>query len=193
MKKKVSKELHRQTLLEAAHALRGVDYCVFYGTALGLHRDGDLIDGDDDVDLFVKDSDFENVDTLLKESGFRSSQEVNGQPVFPGIFSQYYKIRESEICLLDIYFYHDVHEKFVVDKWNVCGRPDNKETFIIFPKDMIFDCHEVEFFGEKIKTPKNPESLCRYIYGNRFREPLAKGSDYFQRIINNRFVVVYNR
>ena len=50
MKKRISKHLNRQNLIEAAAVLKDVDYCVFYGTALGIHRDGDLIDGDDDVD-----------------------------------------------------------------------------------------------------------------------------------------------
>ena len=193
MKKRISKHLNRQNLIEAAAVLKDVDYCVFYGTALGIHRDGDIIEGDDDVDLFVENKDFDKVDKLLKEAGFRSSQEINGQPVFPGIFSQYYKTRDSEFCLLDIYFYDDVHDDFVIDRWNISGKPDDKKTYIIFPKKIIFETKEVDFFDAKVKMPRDAESLCRYIYGNRYKEPLVKDVEYRHSIVNNRFVVVYNR
>lgn len=193
MKKRISKHLNRQNLIEAANVLVDIDYCVFYGTALGIHRDGDIIDGDDDVDLFVENKDFDTVDKLLKEAGFKSSQEINGQPVFPGVFSQYYKTRDLEHCLLDIYFYDNVHDDFVVDRWNISGRPDDKNFYIIFPKKFVFETREVDFFGTKIKTPRDSEALCRYIYGNRYREPLVKNVDYHHSIVKNRFVVMYNK
>ena len=191
MKKKIRKELHRETVLDTASVLKDVDYCVFYGSALGIHRDGDMIDGDDDVDVLINREEYERVDSLLKEAGFRSSEEINGQKVFPGIFSQYYKIRDSEACLLDVYFYHDIHEDFIIDKWNGYGKPNNKETYLIIPKKMVFEHNEVDFFGHTIKMPADPEAMCRYMYGNRYKEPLVKNVDYRQVIINNRFVIEY--
>jgi len=191
LKKKIRKELHRETIIDAAKALERIDYCVFYGTALGIHRNGDAIDGDDDADLLANKDDFDAIDEALKKKGFRNSKEVNGQESYPALFSQYYKTRDSEVCLLDVYFYEDVHEDFVVDRWNVFGQPNNKETYLIIPKKMILEHKEVDFFGQRVKVPADSEAVCRYIYGNRFKEPLAKGVDYRHTMVNNRIVIRY--
>ena len=191
MKIGLKKELNRETLLESTKILEKINYCIFYGSMLGVHRDGDVIDGDDDVDLLIENKDFELVDAILKKSGFRQSQEINGQRVFPGIFSQYYKIRDNTPTLLDIYFYHDVHEKYVIDKWNNYGQPHNSDTHLIIPKSILFETKREVFFGQDIKIPNNAEIMCKYIYGSRYKEPLLKNIDYKQEMQNNRFLIKY--
>eukprot|EP00928_Gymnodinium_smaydae_P035200 TRINITY_DN24816_c0_g1_i2.p1 TRINITY_DN24816_c0_g1~~TRINITY_DN24816_c0_g1_i2.p1 ORF type:complete len:573 (+),score=82.48 TRINITY_DN24816_c0_g1_i2:49-1767(+) len=43
----------------------GVEHMFFHGTALGLHRDGGVIEGDDDVDVLVRQQDMDRIRQLL--------------------------------------------------------------------------------------------------------------------------------
>lgn len=47
----------------------GVQYVVFYGTALTLHREGHVQEGDDDVDLLIADADVARGVSALREKG----------------------------------------------------------------------------------------------------------------------------
>lgn len=191
MKRPVSKEHNRENMLDACNSLSTKEYCIFYGTALGLYRDGDVIEGDDDVDILLEDKDFEEADQLLKDNGFKSSLEYNGQRGFPKIFSQYYKIRNGIPTLLDLYFYENIHEKYISEKWNWYGTPSNTRTHLLIPKPIVFQIREEKYFGQTIKVPNNMENMCKYVYGPRFREPLRKKIDYIQKIVNNQFVIEY--
>ena len=48
----VSKEKNSKSLIRTCKLLDSITdkYTVFFGTMLGLHREGDVIDGDDDCD-----------------------------------------------------------------------------------------------------------------------------------------------
>ena len=43
----------QQNLKEILPLLEGMEYFVFYGTLLGLVREGDILEKDDDIDLLV--------------------------------------------------------------------------------------------------------------------------------------------
>ena len=52
-KKAVSLETNQENLSYFCKILEGIEYFVFFGTMLGLERDGGVIEGDDDIDFYV--------------------------------------------------------------------------------------------------------------------------------------------
>ena len=58
MKTAISQVTNRENLLFVAELLNrsGINWCVFFGTLLGLVRDGDVIKGDDDIDIYTDES-----------------------------------------------------------------------------------------------------------------------------------------
>merc|ERR1712150_73208 len=47
----------------------GIEFVVYDGTALTLHRDGCLKEGDDDVDVFIESTDADKVQDALSQTG----------------------------------------------------------------------------------------------------------------------------
>jgi hypothetical protein len=52
-KKAVSRETNQENLTYFCKILEGIEHFVFFGTMLGLERDGGVIEGDDDIDFYV--------------------------------------------------------------------------------------------------------------------------------------------
>jgi len=75
----VSYEINKQNLFQICDILErsNIEYTVFYGTMLGIHRDGRIIESDDDVDVLVKVSDFMKVLFAIKSSGLVISKNVD--------------------------------------------------------------------------------------------------------------------
>ena len=51
--KNITVEENENNLLFIIKILKDIEYFIFFGTLLGVVRDNSLIDGDDDVDLYV--------------------------------------------------------------------------------------------------------------------------------------------
>ena len=47
----IDRKYNAQNLKEVLPLLEGMEYFVFYGTLLGLVREGDILEKDDDIDL----------------------------------------------------------------------------------------------------------------------------------------------
>jgi len=186
MKNKISKEINRKNLLECANLLEDIDYCFFYGSLLGVYRDNDVIEGDDDVDILLSEEDDEKVAELLLQNGYKVSTEFNGQISYKGIFRQFYKVFDGVPTILDLYFYEKLNDRFIVEKWNFHGKPFNKSFHMLLPAPIIFPIKETIFKGKKIKIPNKPEKVCRYLYGENFSTPLKKELEYYTIIENNR-------
>jgi len=184
-----SKELNRQNMIQSCELLSELDYCIFYGTALGIHREGDTIEGDDDVDLLLNKKDYDRACFILRNNGYNYSSV----PPVKDTFCQFHKTINKNSVLLDLYFYEDYGDNFdyVCEKWNVQGKPFDKKNHLHIPKDIIFPIKKEIHFGKEIKVPNNIEKMSIYVYGERFMEPLRKNIDYMQLIHENKFRIVY--
>lgn len=60
---KISKDTNSKNLINSCKILNNItdEYTVFYGSMLGIHREGDVIDGDDDCDFLVPSKLYEEV------------------------------------------------------------------------------------------------------------------------------------
>ena len=57
----IDRKYNAQNLKEVLPLLDGLDYFIFYGTLLGLVREGDILEKDDDIDIMVDLKHFEEL------------------------------------------------------------------------------------------------------------------------------------
>ena len=53
--------------------LKSMEYCVFFGTLLGVHREGNLLEMDDDVDIYIKSQHKTDIAEILTYLGINIS------------------------------------------------------------------------------------------------------------------------
>ena len=59
-----------KNLEDMAPLIEHLDYFIFFGTLLGYHREGNIIEGDDDVDVFMDIKHRDELITILEKSDF---------------------------------------------------------------------------------------------------------------------------
>ena len=178
-------DLNRENLVYVSNLLKGIEHFVFFGTLLGLVREGDIIPHDDDVDFYVPIEQREAVIELLTGKDFfiRWEKAWNQHDCFLQLNRCF---NDIETCV-DFYFYQsNAKTDFILDRWNVSGTPDNKDTYIHIPKSMIFPLKTQRFFDSDIAMPAKGEGLCEFLYGNDWQKPLIKHIDYQPMVRNNR-------
>jgi len=180
-------------LLELNHSLRiahkmldgKCEWFPFFGTLLGIVRDGSLIDGDDDVDIYVHHKNYDLVKSILHDNGFEIdyNQSPNDTPYFIQIESTH----DGVNIRIDFYFYTDsedgnfIHEAFSYNYSNI-----SFQRITRIPKPLIFPLIELEYIGIIIAVPKYSEIVCDFLYGSDWREPKEKDVDYKLSIVSGR-------
>ena len=159
IKKKNSKKLNKEAAYKILEDVTNIlqKYNIFFwlseGTALGIFRDGDLIDHDDDVDLSFKSKYFkifkDKVIPDLKKLGY----------VVDNFHNLYYIMNNDIFIDIDILFENDL-----------CAAKYWKPVEELEPH--IKDFYIKEFRGYKYNIPK--ESYYEYLYGKDYMIPLKK-------------------
>lgn len=132
-----------------------------YGTLLGLVREGEPIDGDDDLDFWILKDDELLIKNILNASGYKL--QLNKKNFF--YFTDYSGI-QSDFYILE------KNDTYFIDKWSFWGQPEKINLNI--PKEFLFPLELVN----DIKLPNEREKLVEYLYGKRYREKLRKHIDY---------------
>lgn len=182
---KVAKELNQKNLLLVTQALEGIEYFAFFGALLGLVRDGDLIDGDDDIDFYVNANERETVIELMRNNGFSVDLDhaINRYPEF----LQAHRVQDGVRTIVDFYFYENETDKdYVCEKWNFIATPDNAKTHMHVPKSMLFPIQQKRFLEHNINLPAEPEAACRFLYGEQWMVKLEKRAGYRILMLNNK-------
>lgn len=188
MQKPVPQELNSLNLLEISRALYKIEHFIFFGTLLGIVRDGDIIPNDDDIDIYVDINLKKELINALTENGFNVDERT--YPNLSNYFLQLQIKRENILTYVDFYFFDQSHPNFIVDKWNFYGDIDNHYNAIHVPKNLIFPLKKYIYKNNEISIPAYPEQLCGFLYGKGWKIPLKKGEQYFTLIIKNRPVIV---
>jgi hypothetical protein len=185
IKEMLDREINKESLKNVAKLLHDLDYMVFFGTALGIHRDGDVLLKDDDIDILASSSDYLDIKSRLLSNGYDLPIDADNT------FSQYTNQISGKTSLVDFYFYEDYDENHVIEKWNFSGQHLNPNNHLVIPKSILFDIKTIDYFGTKLKIPNDLESVCIWLYGQRYREPLRKNIDYMVGVENNKPKIVY--
>lgn len=158
-----------------------IDYVAFYGTLLGLGREGDLIPHDDDIDLLVDLSYYDKVYELIFLSG-----EFPNIHWFVGDDNTFINFHNGDNITTDIYFYSTTKDNYFIDKFNFTAQIHDKNKHLHIPKDLILEKKYFDMGDFKVKVPKKLDETCKFLYGERYKEKLIKGVDYTSNITNNK-------
>ncbi len=181
----VSKEINRKNLIDISIALSNIEYFIFFGTLLGVVREGDVIDGDDDVDIYVNIDFRDELIRLIKQSDFFIDQDsiFNKKSNY---FVQANRKYGDVVSFVDFYFFEDrLDEEYIVERWNFKGIPDDPNLAIHIPKSFVYPVVNEEFYGVNICLPSDGKAMCQYLYGDDWELPLKKGAQYSVEIIDN--------
>jgi len=189
MIKPVSKEINKKNLLEVCQILNDnhIDYSLFYGTALGIQREGDILSHDDDIDIIVNHLEINRIDSLFLSTEFKKTVFV------PGTFLQISRVVNGEISYVDFYSYQELDQNTLVDKWNFRGILNNPNTYLHIPKNLLLPTKEYKYDKCIIRIPNDIDKICSFLYGTRYREKLIKEVDYTTNVVNNKPNILYIR
>lgn len=165
-----------------------IEHFVFFGTLLGLTRDGMPIKGDDDIDFYVNKKDFDKVCIALLHVGIKINHNI-----WPNHTKNFIQVKdeiEGKEIRVDFYFYDSISDKdYLLEPWNFAGLAPNVTsvtTFLKVPKIFIFPISTKKYLGERIFMPKHSEIVCEFLYGLSWKIPKSKGIDYKTAVIGGK-------
>ena len=135
--------------------LQHFDLIPFYGTLLGIIREGNFINGDDDVDMLAPK---EQRDAILRRIAQAPELEITNSS--PDILQLDY----NGVGPFDIYFY-ETRGSDILLKW---------DGNLLYSIADIFPLKPMEFHGYVISMPRNPTALLEQTYGTNWRIPQTK-------------------
>jgi len=185
MKTAISQVTNRENLLFVAELLNrsGINWCVFFGTLLGLVRDGDVIKGDDDIDIYVPLEERSALIEALHREGFEWRQDP---PNHSEYFMQIKREVDGEVGLIDFYFPDGaVLPGFLVDRWNFSASTASPKKFMHVPEGLVLPFQTCRLFDSNIRFPAQPIEAVEWLYGETWRTPISKESKYRMTMVHN--------
>ena len=174
-----------------------IEYFPSWGTLLGLIREGDVIEGDDDLDFC-----FDAKDEKRLISAFLKYDQVFYYDIHSPIKSPYnivqFRIpRKDFTTLIDFYPYENTEKDYIIDYYNHADYGDmvpkekciENKTALHMPKRYIFPLVEATFKNCTSKIPNDPIAMLEWSYGGTWSKKLEKGKDYSFEIKNNAPIV----
>lgn len=188
MSSPVLKDLNKANLIEISEMIIDIEYFAFFGTLLGLTRESDIIEHDDDIDFLVNLNERDALINKLKFSPFNIDFE---NPLNKTNFFLTATRKQANVeTTVDFYFYENNRDRdFIVERWNFFGNTEDPSFAIHIPKNFIFPIIKEEYFGTKINLPNDKDAICKFLYGPNWRNPLKKGLEYKTTIVNNKPVL----
>jgi phosphorylcholine metabolism protein LicD len=189
MIKPVSMGVNKRNLIEVSEILNKseIDYSVFYGTALGIHREGDILSHDDDIDFIVNSIEIDKLANTFSNQNFTITVFVSNT------FLQISRVIDGEQSFVDFYSYQEITTDILVDRWNFRGIISDSNTHLHIPRNLLLPTQKLEYGESFIKIPNNIDGVCSFLYGTRYREKLIKGVDYITQVNNNKPNITYIR
>jgi hypothetical protein len=190
-KKAISREVNQANLAYFCNILEGVEHFAFFGTMLGLEREGALIEGDDDIDFYVPAKERLQLIARLAEHGIRieSREWPNNTPYF----LQARRLIGGIEVLADFYLFEDTGYGVLKDRWNFHGQVAYPDMALHVPSDLVYPLKKREFFGNQVNMPHDARALCKFLYGPKWQQKLEKGTAYITMIWRNKPLVLVGR
>lgn len=138
----------------------GVDYCIMFGTLLGLLRHGDFIPWDDDLDIIIFDI------PKFKEECLEKF-EAEGYTVLPDI-------RQGQSCGFRIYSDESLNIPEVAWKFPWLGIWEtviDRDSMTLPPEEFVYNRSDFfplqrrSFMGYSVMIPKSPEKILDMYFG----------------------------
>lgn len=174
MLKPVSVATNRANLCYVAGILNAanIEWAIFFGTLLGITRQSDILQNDDDIDIYIPDYHRIALLNLLKRLKI---DITNGAPNHTPHFLQIKRSHNGEAGFIDFYFYSkDSKREVLIDRWNMLGQPKKTSAALHVPNHLFFPIKTIHFENENINTPNDSDGICSLLYGPTWRTPANK-------------------
>jgi len=139
-----------------------VDYWVDFGTLIGLHREGDIIMGDNDCDICIWKKDEDKVRPILIEFCLKNPDFTYKEYDW-GAFRLHYR-----------YFHMDIYKAYPLDGEDKIGIPSARET----PSYLLsfFEKIELPFHNSSlvVKQPSKWKELLEFRYTSNWKKQINK-------------------
>ena len=185
----VSQKTNEDNLKFISYFLKEIEWFIFFGSLLGVVRDGRLIEQDDDIDIYVNYSYKREVLRRIESSNNQLTVTINSK-----FFIQLNRVVNGERGCIDLYFYTQERGDFILERWNFFGLYNDKHYHLKLPNTLIYPIINVNFNGDLISLPNQPKKLVRLLYGRKWNTPLKKnGQKYRTVMLFNKPVILYHR
>lgn len=138
---------NRANLITVSRLFEDIEHFIFYGTFLGVTREQDLIDGDDDIDILAPIENRNIIFQKIKNIDYfeiKFEKKCNKFDFFLQVDSS---INERN-SLIDFYFYeNNPINNFIIDRWNFLGKCESPKLAMHISKKFIYPIRYEEFFG----------------------------------------------
>lgn len=133
-----------------------IEYCLIYGTLLGHYREGDIIKGDNDIDLGTFEPNYSRIVSQADRlpPGYTlhdTTHRHNGPKLY---------VASPDGWEVDIYFFRDLGEQL-----QSTTIESNSVHMLPFAKDLMLPLQATEFVGQKTWVPHQSEAWLRHSYG----------------------------
>ena len=186
--KLVTVDQNFENLVFFTNLIKDLEHFVFYGTLLGLVREKNLIEGDDDIDFYINIKERQKLISILKANSINVDEtlSINKNECFLQIMRSHNNIN----YVVDFYFYNSVPDEFnIIEKWNFEGKIGDVTTHLKIPKIFIYPIKSIEVKNCQFYFPSHPLYLCEYIYGPNWKIKMKKDQEYKIKVINNKPVL----
>lgn len=171
----VPKDLNVKNLIEISALLHDIEHFIFFGTLLGITREGDLLEDDDDIDIYV---DINFRDQLISKLQSKYDIKLGEAPNNTNYFLQLKIPREGFNTFIDFYLFEKVNDRYIVEKYNFFGQLNPFDLELRVPLSLIYPIKKITFRDKEICVPFKPKDICKFIYGKNWKKPLNKNVDY---------------
>lgn len=163
-----NKELAYMSLKKTSQILEenNIKWTIFFGTLLGLYRDLDLMDHDDDIDIVIIDIKIDQfAETLSK---FNSDFKII--KIEENIISLIYK---DSSCHIDLYFTNTLNKN---NKVTFGGYVFEDSIINLFSQNenYFLKSYSAEFSNKnfmKVRLPYDPVPFLEFLYGKTWKIP----------------------
>ena len=142
-----------------------IPYSLFFGTLLGIYRDGKLIEYDADMDIFI-DSNYLNKFIESIPNLIRKDYEL----LDIGEYDNYNKsAKDYKLCFaknfdrIDVFFFRKykgfLNENYRLGKWK-------------FKTELVDGLKTINALDYNFKIPIHTEKLLKFMYGKKWRTPI---------------------
>ncbi len=168
--------------------IKELDYFVFFGTLLGFVREGYLIEGDDDIDIYVNKKQKEKLISLLKKNNV--DVDLNLSVNKGEYLLQIKRTINNKHTIFDFYFFEDdIDDLYIVERWNFGALTHDPSKHLRTPKIFIYPIQKIIIRSHEFNIPANSKYVCEFLYGRNWTKKLKKDQDYTIEVIDGKPVM----
>ena len=187
----VPQHLNSKNLTDFSNLFAEIEHFIFFGTLLGIHREGDVLQKDDDIDFYIDITLRDKVINILEENNIYV--DYDDWPNLSKNFLQIKKVHDGILTYIDIYFFENTNKDYIQEKWNFFGNLEDPSCNLHIPKHLIFPIEKHKYKDGYIYLPAKPENICKFLYGKNWRKPLSKKYAYKISLIFNKPLIFSGR